>query len=327
LAAKDKLTASEWLFAQRKAISDHSLPVDEKTTLNDFADRFMEEVAKHTLKEKTLVTYESYLKVHIRPELGRMKLALIQPQHIQSLYKDKLNSGLSKKTVHHIHATLRRILNEAVKRGIIHKNPCTSVTPPRVDRHAPSVWTIEEAKTFLSAVEGHRWHGVYLIALTTGARRGEILGMEWQNINWTKGTVTIVKTISEIKGKAVVTNPKTKLSRRTIALPVVVLELLKLNQKSTGWVFPSERGTQMSPRNLLRHFYSVLERLDIPKIRFHDLRHTAATILLQKDVHPKKVQELLGHSSITLTLDTYSHIIPGIDSQTSREMDKVFRDI
>jgi integrase len=100
----------------------------------------------------------------------------------------------------------------------------------------------------------------------------------------------------------------------------------KLDQKSTGWVFPSERGTQMSPRNRLRHFYSVLERLDIPKLRFHDLRHTAATILLQKDVHPKKVQELLGHSSITLTLDTYSHIIPGIDSQTSREMD-VFRDI
>jgi integrase len=323
--SKDRQVVSDWLFAQRKAISDYNQPLDDKTTFNEFADKFLEEVAKHTLKEKTYITYESYLRLHVRPDLGRMKLASIQSQHIQRLYTKKLGSGLSKKTVHHIHGTLRRVLNKAVKRGLIQRNPCDGVTPPRIDKQVPSVWTIEEAKTFLSAVSDHRWYGIYLIALTTGARRGEILGMEWQNINWIKGTITINKTIVEIKGKATITSPKTKLSSRTIVLPSLVLDLLKENRKSSVWIFPSERGNPLSPRNLLRHFYSVLEKLDVPKIRFHDLRHTAATILLQKDVHPKKVQELLGHSSITLTLDTYSHIIPGVDNQVAEEMDAVFK--
>lgn len=325
--SKDKFVVSDWLFEQRKAIREYRQPVDDRITFNQFADRFLEDVARYTMKEKTLESYESYLRLHIRPELGNLKLSSITPQHVQRIYSKKLNSGLSKKTVHHIHTYLHRVLNQAVKWELIYRNPCDSVTPPRVDKRPPSVWTVNEAKAFLGAVTGHRWEGIYLIALTTGARRGEILGMEWQNINWNKGTITIVKTVNEIRGRATVGDPKTKLSRRTIVLPSVVVDLLRSNRKSSGWIFPSEKGTPITPRNLLRHFYSVLNTLDIPHIRFHDLRHTAATILLQKDVHPKLVQELLGHSSITLTLDTYSHIIPGVDDQTAREMDAVFKGI
>lgn len=321
---KDKAVISDWLLEQRKAISEHRIIPDSNITFNEFADRFLADVAKHTMKEKTYVSYEGYLRLHIRPDLGRLKLNAITPAHIQRLYSKKLSSGLSSKTVHHIHAYLRRVLNEAVKWELIYRNPCDSVTPPRVEKRPPAVWSVDEAQTFLRATAEHRWHAIYLIALTTGARRGEILGMEWKNINWNKGTITIEKTVVEVSGVATVTSPKTAKSRRTITLPAVVLDLLKDNPIKEGFIFESEAGTPVHPRNLLRHFYSVLDTLDIPRIRFHDLRHTCATILLQRDVHPKKVQELLGHSSITLTLDTYSHIIPGVDDQIATEMDEVF---
>lgn len=322
--SKERQIVSDWLFEQRKTISEYRQLPDDKISFNQFADRFLEDIAQHTMKEKTFVSYEGYLRLHIRPEIGHLRLSAITPQHIQHLYSRKLKDGLSKKTVHHIHTYLRRVLNQAVKWELIYRNPCDSVTPPRVDKKPPNVWKVEEAQTFLNAVRGHRFYGIYLIALTTGARRGEILGLEWQNINWPKGTITIDKTVNEIKGRAVITDPKTKASRRTIALPSVVLDLLRQDPAEKGLIFPSTTGGPLSPRNLLRHYYSVLDTLSIPHIRFHDLRHTAATILLQKDVHPKKVQELLGHSSITLTLDTYSHIIPGIDDQTAKEMDAIF---
>lgn len=324
--SKNKFKAQTWLFEQRKAISDRRVLVNESVTVNSFCDSFLKDVAKHTLKEKTYITYEAYLRLHIRPELGKVRLINLQSQQIQRLYTRKLESGLSAKTVHHIHGTLRRVLNEAVKWGLIHKNPCDNVSPPRVEKKIPSVWTIKEAKTFLSAVEGHRWYGIYLIALTTGARRGEILGMEWQNINWSASTIGIEKTISEIKGRAVITAPKTARSRRTIVLPDVVLDLLKENRQPKGFIFLSLNDTPITPRNLLRHYYSVLDKLDLPRIRFHDLRHTVATILLQENTHPVKVQQLLGHSSITTTLDVYSHILPPMKSEVADKMDDIFKD-
>lgn len=323
--SKEKQVVTTWLFEQRKTISSYKGLPDDKITLNDFATRFIEDVAQHTMKEKTVASYQDYLRLHILPDLGKYKLSSITSRQIQNLYSRKLSSGLSKKTVHHIHTYLRRVLNEAVKWELIHRNPCDGVTPPRVEKKPPQVWTIDQAQTFLSAVKGHRWEGIYLIALTTGARRGEILGLEWDNLNWSKHTIAIQKTINEIKGRAVVTDPKTKQSRRMISLPNVVIDLLKQNPKLTGWIFPSETGTPITPRNLLRHYYSVLDGLDIPHIRFHDMRHTAATLLLQKDVHPKLVQELLGHATISQTLDTYSHVIQGVSNQTADEMDIMFK--
>ena len=149
--------------------------------------------------------------------------------------------------------------------------------------------------------------------------------MEWQNLLWNKSTISIEKTVTEVNGRAMVGEPKTKSSRRTIALPEVVLEALKPNKKPEGFIFQTSAGTPIAPRNLLRHFYLAMERAGVPRISFHSLRHSCATILLQQDVHPKKVQELLGHSSIVLTLDTYSHIIPAAYSETAEKMDEVLK--
>jgi integrase len=254
-----------------------------------------------------------------------MKLIAIQPYHLQGLYSKKLSDGLSRKTVHTLHATIRRVLNEAVKWGLLYSNPCSRVTPPKPDRALPNVWSVEEAQRFLIAVASHRWYAIYLIALTTGARRGEILGMERQHFDWSRSTVSIVRTVSEIDNKLVVSDPKTPRSRRVIPLPKIVVDALEVDKRASGFVFTTSAGTPVAPRNLVRHFHEVSEEQGLPRIRFHDLRHTAATILLQKDVHPKLVQELLGHSTISLTLDTYSHVIAGVNNQTASAMDEVFK--
>jgi integrase len=322
---KDKQVVIDWRYEQLKAIRENRMLPDEKITFSQFANHFLEDVAKHTLRPKTYATYKYILSDHVLPDLGKFKLISLGAQHLQDLYTKKLESGLSNKTVHHIHATIRRVLNEALKRGLIYNNPTNQVTPPRVEKTPPKVWTIEESQKFLLAVAEHRWYSIYLIALTTGARRGEILGMEWENINWTAKTISIEKTVLEVGYKTVVGEPKTKHARRTISLPQIVIDTLKDNQRVSGFIFQTSNKTPISPRNLIRHFKQVSREAELPDIRFHDLRHTAATILLQQDVHPKKVQELLGHSTIVLTLDTYSHIIPSMHSETADKMDAVFK--
>ena len=323
--SKKQQVVKAWLLEYRNLVKENDPPVDERITLSGFFAKFLEESAKHTLKPKTYSSYKWLIEKHVIPEIGRLKLASLKPHHLQKLYSDKIGSGLSKKTVLHLHSVIRRALNEAVKWGLIHKNPCSSVTPPRPEKRVPEVWNVEQAQEFLRAVRDHRWYAIYLIALTTGARRGEILGLEWENIDFDRKTVSIQKTVSEIRGKPVIGEPKTQRSRRKISLPDIVIDSLEELGRGTGFIFTTSNGTPVAPRNLLRHYYRVLGSLDIPTIRFHDLRHTAATILLTKDVHPKKVQELLGHSSITITLDTYSHVIKGIHSEAAQKMDGIFK--
>ncbi len=323
--SKKQQVVKDWLFEYRKQIKENGRLIDERMALSQFLVKFLEDTAKHTLKPKTFSSYKWIIETHVIPEIGKMKLANLKPHHLQKLYSDKVNSGLSKKTVLHIHSVIRRALNEAVKWGLINNNPCSSVTPPRPDKSLPEIWSVVQAQTFLNAVREHRWYAIYLIALTTGARRGEILGLEWENIDLAGKSASIQKTISEIGGKAIIGEPKTKRSRRTISLPDIVIAALKDMESNNGFVFTTSNDTPIIPRNLLRHYYSVLDRLDIPKIRFHDLRHTAATILLTQDVHPKKVQELLGHSSITLTLDTYSHVMKGMHAEAAEKMDGLFK--
>lgn len=320
---KDKRVVTDWRYEQLSALRDNRTLPDDKITLNEFADRFLEDVAIHTMKAKTYQSYESYLRIHIRPELGRFKLSEIKPQHIQRLYTKKLNSGLSNKTVHHIHSYLRRVLNEAVKWELIIKNPSVSVTPPRIEKRQPTVWTIEQSQIFLAAIAEHPYRAIYLIALMCGARRGEILGLEYENLNWSDNTIVIDKTIVELRGRAVISEPKTKYSRRTIVLPNSVIDLLKENPIKKGFIFKSQNGGYIHPRNLLRHYYGVLDRANVPRIRFHDLRHTCATLLL-KDTNPRLVQELLGHSSITTTMDVYSHVLPPMKSEVANKMDELF---
>lgn len=231
----------------------------------------------------------------------------------------------------HMHAVIRRSLNQALKWDLIVRNPASVVTAPTPDKKPPKTFTSKQAKQFLEDVQDHRWYPIYVLAITTGMRQGEILGLHWEDVDLEKGNLAVRHTIQLLQGRIIEGEPKSAGSRRTIALPEYTVAVLMLHQEKTdkdeGLLFTTASGRPVSPRNLLRHFHQVLDRTGLPKIRFHDLRHTAATLLLRENVHPKIVQEMLGHSTIALTLDTYSHILPDIQQEAADKMDKIFGEV
>jgi len=236
----------------------------------------------------------------------------------------KLEEGLSKRSVQHMHAVIRKTLNEALKAGLIYRNPAALVSAPRPDKKPFSTLTKEQANLFLESIKDHRWYPIYVLAITTGMRQGEILGLHWESIDFKKGTLSIQHTLQYSSGHMTISEPKTASSRRIVSLSPFALNVLKKIKKDSGLVFTTSTGNYVSARNVIRHFHSALDKAGLPRMRFHDLRHTAATLLLKENVHPKVVQEMLGHSSIMLTLDTYSHILPDIQQEAANKMEKMF---
>jgi integrase len=315
----------EWLLDSREAMKKGVLVKDEQITVSGFLDRFISDVVAHTLKPKTVDSYKFLIEKHIKPEIGHYKLSRLRSDQIQTLYSKKLNSGLSERTVQYIHAVLRRALNFALKWGLIYRNPTDVVEAPRPKKKAPEVLSEDQAKHFLETVKEHRWYPIYVLAIATGMREGEILGLRWEDVDLEHATISVRKTVQSIRGKIIIGEPKTQKSRRTISLPDFAVEVLSELEKSEGFVFTTASGRPVSPRNLLRHFHESLEKAGLPHFRFHDLRHTCATLLLKENVHPKVVQELLGHSSISWTLDTYSHTIRSMQEEAAQKMDGIFK--
>lgn len=321
--SKTQKFVKEWLLTQREALR-RGLLVNDDITFTEFLDRFMKDVVTRTLKPKTIDSYKYIIDSHIKPELGNLKLSSLRPDHLQYLYSKKLDAGLSKRTVQYIHAVIRRSLNQAVKWGIIYRNPTDAVSAPRPQRKAADTLTEAQVSEFLKVVEQHRWYPIYVLAIATGMRQGEILGLRWDDIDFANGTISVRNTVYSIRGKIYLGEPKSEKSRRTISVPEFALNILKPLKKD-GLVFTTSSGKPISPRNLSRHFHQSLEKAGFQHMRFHDLRHTCATLLLKMNIHPKVVQEMLGHSSITLTLDTYSHIIPSLQEEAAGKMNKIFK--
>lgn len=323
---KDKKAIQDWLLKERSAIADNRVVESLQMKYGDLLDKFLEDVAAHSLKRTTLNMYEVLIRVHIKPALGKYKLVSLTPMLLQSFYTDKLNEGLSTKTVKHLHALIRRTLNQAIKWNLLATNPCSRVTPPKVIKKPFETLTEGEARQFLAAVANHRFYPLYVLALTTGMRRGEVLGLRWEDVDFKNKSLSIVQTVQAINGQIRIAPPKTSGSKRTIHLSEYALSVLKeYNTGGMGLIVTTASGKPVSPRNLVRHFKLMLEREGLPNIRFHDLRHTAATFLLKENVHPKVVQEMLGHSSIQITLDVYSHLLPSMQSEAAGKMDGIFK--
>jgi integrase len=306
-----------------------NLPLEEsEDTVGAYFTTYMEEVAKHTVKP---TTYRSYLwaKDHITAVIGHIKLKDLASRHLESLYAVKLSEGLSKRSVQYIHSLIRKMMNKAVKTNLVARNPAFGVEAPKPERKEPITLSIDQSQRLFDSVESPRWRTIYVIAVLMGLRKSEILGLRWEDVNFRNRTISIKNIIYEIDGHIYQGTPKTKKSRRTVLMPDMVCETLneyrELAERKRGLIFTTSSGRPVSPRNLSRHFYGALEKADLPRIRFHDLRHTSATILLSQNVHPKVVQEMLGHSTITLTLDTYSHVIQGIQKEAANTMDKLFK--
>ncbi len=279
--------------------------------------------------------------MHLAPKgsrLADLRLVDLRADHLQVLYAEKLDAGLSSRTVQLLHVVLHHALEDAVRWRRLARNPAKAAMAPKTRRAEMRVWSAEEARAFLAGVKGERLEPLYRLTLSCGLRLGELLALRWDDLDPDGRRLQVRRTLQRIKGKGIVTGqPKSAKGRRQIVLPGPVAEGLRhwrVQQKEehlaagqrwqdTDYVFTTGVGTSMEPRNPHRHFKQRAERLSLPTIRFHDLRHTCATLLLSQGVHPKFVQELLGHANISITLDTYSHFLPPMAEETARTMERV----
>jgi integrase len=322
--SKSQRVVREWLQEQRQSLKTNLPPKDEKTPYGFFLDQFVDTVVVHTLAPSTIRSYKYLIRDHIKPELGHYKLAELRPDLIQNLYRRKLDAGLSKRTVQYIHAVIRRSLNHAVKLRLLYINPASGVTAPSPKKNPPQTLLVDQAKLFLESVKDHLYYPIYLLAITTGMRKGEILGLQWEDVDLEKKIISVRHSLIDVQGQVHLGQPKSASSKRTLSLSDNVCMALRDIEGTSGFVFTTATGNPISQRNLTRHFHAALQRVGLPRTSFHTLRHTAATILLQANIHPKVVQEMLGHSTITLTLDTYSHVIPGHHDEAAAEMEQLF---
>jgi integrase len=334
---KTRAEAAEEL---NKALTDQAggIIVDDKNmTLGEYLDRWLRDCVRGSVRESTFDRDSYLVRTHIKPSLGRLKLKKLTPLDVQSLYRDRLDAGLSPSTVNKIHTVFHKALSQAVRWNLIPRNVTKAVKPPRPAAEEMRPLSSEETRRLLNEARGDRLEALYVLAVTTGMRRGELLGLKWSDIDLENATVSVRRTLTRTDNGRRVTlgDPKTKRSRRTIRLTPQAVEALRVHLEKQlqemealgdrygdqGLVFTTKAGTLINPSNLRqRSLMPLLKRAGLPHIRFHDLRHTCATLLLSKNVHPKFVQELLGHATIAITLDTYSHVLPGMGDQTARAM-------
>jgi integrase len=274
--------------------------------------------------------------MHIKPTLGRIKLKGLTPAHIRGLYREKLDAGLSPRTVQYIHTTLHKALKDAVGDGLIPRNVTEAVRAPRPAKKEVRPLSPDQSRTFLEAARGDRYEALYVLAVTAGLREGELLGLKWEDIDLDVGSLAVRRTLSEARSGRFFEAPKNG-KGRSIKLTRQAVEALRTHRKrqneerlrfgtlwqDSGLVFPAQTGTPMNAKNLTaRSFKPLLERAGLSRtVRLHDLRHTCATLLLGKGVHPKIVQELLGHATIAITLDTYSHVLPNMQGEAVSAME------
>lgn len=335
--AKTKRECREWKKVTLEQIENGFSFAGAQVTLSEYMIEWLRS-NRTSLRPKTWSQYEQVSRVHIVPLLGHIKLKDLRPDNIQSLYNAKIEEGKSGSTIRIIHAVLHRAFTQAMNWGLIGRNPTDAVTKPKLKRKEMRVLDDNQARSLLSVVEGTRYDGLYHLALSTGLRQGEILGLRWSDLDWVTGQLEIQRQLQRVTGQGLIfTDTKSKSGRRVVVLGHALLNKLHVHYElqheermlagdyweENDLIFPSRIGTPMEPRNLLRHFKDVLEKADLPDIRFHDLRHSAATLMLRQGTHPKVVQERLGHSTISLTLDTYSHVVPSMQRETAEKLDEI----
>lgn len=331
---KTRQEVAEKINQALNEIKQGILITDNNITLENWLNIWLHQYKKNQISESTFDDYESIIKNHINPVLEKYNLKDLRPEHLQMLYNEKHKAGLSTKRIKDIHVILHSALNQAIKNELIVRNVSEATTLPKNTREKEmKVLTIEEQKRFLQVLEGERLKPAFVLALSTGMRLGEILALKWQDVDLENKRITIRNSVrriknrneqSEIKTKTVLVlkEPKTENSGRIIPLPdvayqeLVNFKLLQEEEKrqagssyvDSGFVFTTKVGTPIEPRNFLRTFYRITEKAGL-NINFHALRHTFATRLLEANTNPKVVQELLGHSDISTTLNIYSHVL------------------
>lgn len=300
-------------------------------------DFWYQNYLKPKLRVKTQEEYELRIYRHILPELGAISLNKLTAEDLQRFYNrlkkggrlsgvDLYGPGLSDRSVRGCHVTCRAALDRAVRDGLLSSNPALGCKLPPASKREMQVLTREEMQRFLIQAKEEGYHELFLLELTTGLRRGELLALQWEDLNFKTGELRVTKQVSRLHGKLTVTEPKTKASARTVILPPAVTELLRARQKVTGsrWMFPSPKRVDvpLDPAAVRKLMDRLLERARCKKVRFHDLRHTFATTALEYGMDVKTLSTVIGHSSAATTLNIYTHITDEMRAAAAVNIDR-----
>ncbi len=314
-----------------------------RLTVGQYLDRWLADYASVNVSPKTYERYEEVVEKHLKPALGNPQIGKLRPLDIQTYYSEALRSGrlngkggLSARTVHHHHRILFQALRQAVRWEVITRNPAEAAKPPSPETREINYLQPDELIALLRFTKSTRLHVPVLLAATTGLRRGEVLGLRWKDIDLDKGWLTVTQALEQTRSGLRFKAPKTKRSRRTVTLPQITGAALRDHRiaqmkerlalglgKPPGEevVFTRYDGEPVNPRNFSKEFDRIVKRSGVRRITFHGLRHTHLTNLLRANVHPKIASERAGHSSVSITLDIYSHVIPGLQDEVAQTVD------
>lgn len=327
--ARTRKEAAKKLAELLAAYGRNLLPDPDRINLKEFCERWLAAV-EHRVKPTTHYGYRVSLEKHVTPVLGDVAVQRLQPLHLTHLYAELLKKRihperpetLSPTTVRLVHRALHAALEDAVRWGLLPWNPADRVKPPKASRYVGEVWTPQEAWAFLAEAQHSRWYALFFLALMTGMRRGELLGLKWSDVDWQEGVIWIRQNLTKAGSRRVIQSPKTHRSSRPVDVGPDVLEVLRQHREkqekerlemgedwaNEDWVFTTSLGTPIEPSNLRREFRAIITRAGLRKIRFHDLRDTHVSLLALAGVDPRVISERVGHSNVAFTQQTYQHL-------------------
>lgn len=309
-----------------------------KELLSGYLEKWLENSARPKLREKTYQSYKSLIRLYINPQLGDLIISQMTPINIQNMINGMIDKGLSARTIRYAFSVLRSALGQAVKWQMIYRNPTEYVDLPKSVKREMKVLSTSEVKSFLAVATESRHYVLFSLLITTGLRPGEALGLKWNDIDFINGKLRVQRALVRNGMSWALLEPKTAKSRRTIPIPPSVLLSLREHRTKQAeellsshgfikhdFVFSAYDGEPLNEANIVkRHFKPLLKKAGLDStLRLYDLRHTCATLLLSAGEHPKIVSERLGHSSITMTLDVYSHVLPDMQEGATTKLERM----